>query len=173
VNRSIRYACLTLGLLLVCSCTAYAADQKYDTDAVLGIWATEPNDDGAYSHVEVFVQDGNYYGRIVFLSDPVYGDDEPEGTPGEPRADHENPDALLRGRPLLGIDLMTGFKFNGKNKWEDGRIYDPESGKDYRSKLTMKDPDTLEVFGYVKIGFVKLGRDSIWKRVVEAEAASE
>ena len=71
------------------------------------------------------------------------------------------------------MDLMTGFEHNGKNKWEDGHIYDPESGKDYRSKLTMKDPDTLEFFGYVKVGFVKLGRDTIWKRVEEVEGAEK
>jgi uncharacterized protein (DUF2147 family) len=54
---------------------------------------------------------------------------------------------------------------NGKNKWEDGRIYDPENGKTYRCKLTLKDEDTLELFGYVKVGFVKLGRDTTWLRV--------
>ena len=76
MNRSFRYACLTLGLLLVYLCTAFAADPKYDTDAVLGIWATEPNDDGAYSHVEIYPEDGKYNGRIVWLSSPVYEADE-------------------------------------------------------------------------------------------------
>jgi uncharacterized protein (DUF2147 family) len=173
VNRTIRIVCLVLGLMCVSSGPAAAADPVYDTDAVLGVWKTEPNDKGDFSHVEVIAQDGKYLGRIVFLSSPVYLDDEPEGTPGQPRADHMNPDTALQGRPLLGIDLMTGFEHNGKNKWEDGRIYDPESGKDFSSKLTMKDKDTLEVFGYVKVGFVKLGRDTIWKRVMEPGAAAE
>ena len=128
---------------------------------------TEPNDNGDYSHVEVYLADGKYSGRIVFLNSPVYREDEDEGTPGQPRVDTKNPDEKLRGRPLLGMDLMHGFAFNGKNKWEDGRIYDPESGKEYRCKVTMKDHDTLEIFGYVKVAFAKLGRDTIWKRVAE------
>lgn len=33
----------------------------------------------------------------------------------------------------------------------------------------MKDPDTLEVFGYVKVAFAKLGRDAIWEKVAEGE----
>ena len=47
----------------------------------------------------------------------------------------------------------------------DGRIYDPVAGKEYRCKLTLKDADTLEVYGYIKVGFVKMGRDTSWKRV--------
>lgn len=169
MNRSIRVSCLVLGLVLMPVYAASAADTVYDSDAVIGVWMTEPNDDGAYSHIEVFSQDGKYFGRIIWLSHPVYGDDEPDGPPGAPIVDKKNPDTSLRGRPLLGMDLMTDFKHNGKNKWEDGRIYDPESGKEYRCKVTMKDPDTLEVFGYIKVGFARLGRDTIWHRVVETE----
>jgi uncharacterized protein (DUF2147 family) len=160
------------GLFLLLPLAAAAGDPVYDTDAVVGLWATEPNDDGAYSHMEIYKQGAKYHGRIAWLSDPVYGDDEPEGEAGQPRLDHENPDPALRSRPLLGMELMRDFTFNGKNKWEDGRIYDPESGKEYRCKVTMKDPGTLEIFGYIKVGFAKFGRDTIWKRVVE-EATGE
>lgn len=159
---------LIITMLAVIPCTARAGDAVFATDAVLGVWATEPNDDGAYSHVEIYAEDGKFNGRIVWLSSPVYEEDESEGTTGQPRLDHFNPDDALKERPLLGLDLMTGFEHNGKNKWEDGRIYDPESGKEYRCKATMKEPDTLEIFGYVKVSFAKLGRDMIWKRVVEA-----
>ena len=69
----------------------------------------------------------------------------------------------------MGLVLASGFEFNGKNKWEDGSIYDPESGKTYRAKITMKDQDTLELFGYIKVGFAKLGRDTTWKRLAEKE----
>ena len=173
MNGTIRIAGMIM-MLLVVPLAATAGDTVYDTDTVLGIWATEPNDDDAYSHIEIYEDAGKYNGRIVWLSSLVYEDDETEGTVGQPRLDHFNPDDDLKARPLLGLDLMTGFEHNGKNKWEDGRIYDPEEGKDYRCKATMKDPDTLEIFGYVKVGFVKLGRDMIWKRVVvEAGAGSE
>jgi uncharacterized protein (DUF2147 family) len=170
LKRSAPTFCLTLLVLgFVMAGPAIAGDPVYDTDAVLGVWSTEPNDDGGYSHIEVYQAGDKYQGRIVWLSSPVYGDDEAEGTPGQPRADHQNSEESLKGRPLLGMDLMSEFEHNGKNKWEDGRIYDPESGKEYRCKVTLKDPDTLEVFGYIKVGFAKLGRDTVWKRVFELE----
>lgn len=146
---------------------ALAGDPVYDESAILGHWMTEPNDDGNYSHIEIYLVDGKYNGRIVYLNSPVVLEGDEEKTVGQPRTDFNNPDEKLRGRPLLGMDLMSGFEHNGKNKWEEGRIYDPESGKEYRCKITMKDEDTLEVFGYIKVGFAKLGRDTGWTRVVE------
>ena len=144
-----------------------AGDPVYEKDAVLGIWKTEPNDNGDYSHVEIYETDGKYSGRIIYLNSPVVLAGDEDGVVGQPRADFKNPDEMLRGRPLAGMDLMFGFEHNGKNKWEDGRIYDPESGKEYNCKVTMKDPDNLEIFGYIKVGFAKFGRDTTWIRVIE------
>ena len=158
---------MALLMVLIPGTGAWAGDAVFEENAIAGVWMTEPNDTGDYSHIEIYVADGKFNGRIVFLNSPVYREGEEGGEPGQPRTDFRNPDESLRGRPLSGMDLMRGFEHNGKNKWEDGRIYDPESGKEYRCKATMKDADTLEIFGYVKVGFVKLGRDTVWKRVVE------
>lgn len=159
----------TLGSSL--ASVAVAGDPVFEKDAVLGIWKTEPNDNGDYSHVEIYLADGKYSGRIVFLNSPVFLEGDEGGEPGQPRSDFKNPDEALQERPLLGMDLMYGFKHNGKNKWEDGRVYDPESGKEYNCKVTMKDTDTLEIFGYIKVAFAKLGRDTAWVRVDGADEA--
>ena len=165
-----RVVVLVWVMMLGCGSSAVAGDPVFDKDAVLGIWKTEPNDDGNYSHVEVYLADGKYSGRIVFLNSPVVLEGDDEGTVGEPRSDFKNPDEALRGRPLVGMDLMYGFKHNGRNKWEDGRIYDPESGKEYNCKVTMKDSGTLEIFGYIKVAFAKLGAGHrVWKRVQDGE----
>ncbi|RKZ19961.1 DUF2147 domain-containing protein [bacterium] len=156
---------LVLAILLL-PCLALAGDPVFPADAIFGIWETEHDEpDVRWSHIEVYEEGGKVHGRIVWLSHPVYDEGDPDGPAGQPVVDTENKDEALRSRPILGMELMRGFEHNGKNKWEDGHIYDPESGKDYRCKATLKDTDTLEVFGYVKVGFVKLGRDSIWKRL--------
>ena len=160
-------ASLVLLVALTLGTGAWAADPVFESAAIAGVWKTEPNDEGRFSHIEIYLRDGKYHGKIVYLNSPVVVEGDEDGTVGETRKDFRNPDESLRGRPLLGMDLMYGFEHNGKNKWEDGRIYDPESGKEYRCKVTMKDPDTLEIFGYIKVGFAKLGRDTIWKRVGE------
>jgi uncharacterized protein (DUF2147 family) len=161
--KTIRLTLLSILLIIVATRPA-AADPVYPADAVIGIWETEHTENG-WSHVEIFAREGKYHGRIVWLSEPVYKPDDTMA--GQPVVDRENPDASLRGRSLVGLEIMRGFLHDGEHKWTDGRIYDPESGKEYRCKITMKDPDTLEIFGYVKVGFVKLGRNTTWTRVEE------
>jgi hypothetical protein len=56
---------------------------------------------------------------------------------------------------------MKNFGFNSK-KWVDGRIYDPDNGKTYKCKMTLKEGGILHVRGY--IGISALGRTTIWTR---------
>ena len=76
--------------------------------------------------------------------------------------DELNPDPELRDRLLLGLTIMDGFTFAGDGKWKSGRIYDPNSGKTYKCKLTLVDANTLELRGY--IGISLLGRTETWSR---------
>lgn len=64
--------------------------------------------------------------------------------PGGPRVDANNPDKGLRDRPLQGLAILTGFVAAG-DRWK-GRVYDPESGRSYRSEL-VRDGATLHVKG--------------------------
>ena len=65
----------------------------------------------------------------------------------------------------MGLELMHSFRADD-GKWKDGRIYDPDNGKTYRSELTLAaDGQVLKVRGYVKIAFVKVGRTTEWSRV--------
>ena len=54
-------------------------------------------------------------------------------TPKGPPVDERNPDPKLRKRPILGLEVLSGFTDKGKD-WR-GRIYDPEGGKWYKSIL--------------------------------------
>lgn len=76
--------------------------------------------------------------------------------------DELNPDPELRDRLLLGLTIMDRFTFAGDGKWKSGRIYDPNSGKTYKCKLTLVDANTLELRGY--IGISLLGRTETWTR---------
>ena len=68
--------------------------------------------------------------------------------PGVPTTDVKNPNAALRGRPLQGLRILDGFK-PGKETWEDGRIYDPKTGKSYRSVLKLNPDGSLKVSGCI------------------------
>lgn len=87
----------------------------------------------------------------------------PTKKPGEPpRYDDNNPDPALRERPLDGLTIMKGFEYAGDGRWTGGTIYDPNSGKTYKSTLTLVDADTLKVRGY--IGVSLFGRSDTWTR---------
>lgn len=70
-----------------------------------------------------------------------------------------------KGKPLIGLEIIRGAKkADGKTVWEDGKIMDPENGKDYSLNLTPEDGGkSLEVRGY--LGLAVIGRSQTWVRV--------
>jgi len=78
-------------------------------------------------------------------------------TPGRPQTDIKNPEPSLRNRPLEGINILSGFTAGG-DRW-NGRIYDPESGKTYRSELSAAGA-TLKVKGCISF----FCRSQTWTR---------
>lgn len=68
-------------------------------------------------------------------------------TPGAPRNDANNPDEKLRARPIEGLTILSDFTDAG-SLWK-GKIYDPESGKTYTSKLARNPNGSLKVQGCI------------------------
>ena len=68
--------------------------------------------------------------------------------PGIPRTDVHNPNPKLRARQLVGLPMLGGFTWNGQ-QWTGGRIYDPKTGRTYRSKLSVGTDGSLSVSGCV------------------------
>jgi len=65
--------------------------------------------------------------------------------------DANNPDESLRSRPVLGLLMIRDFKSAGAGKWTGGKIYDPNSGKTYGSKMTANPDGTLKVEGCIAV----------------------
>ncbi|MEQ6291539.1 DUF2147 domain-containing protein [Vogesella sp. GCM10023246] len=80
-----------------------------------------------------------------------------------------NPDAVcdkcdgaLKGKPIVGLTIMTGLKKDG-DAWENGKILDPKSGKVYSAKAKLVEGGKkLEVRGF--LGISLLGRTQVWER---------
>ena len=68
-----------------------------------------------------------------------------------------------KDKPMVGLEIIRGAKkAEGKDVWEDGKILDPENGRNYSLKLTPIDGGKkLEVRG--SIG--PFGRTQTWVRV--------
>lgn len=134
-----------------------------DGDAILGVWATDPDGEGGQAHIEIYADGDRYSGKIVWLEEPLYTAQDEDGEEGEPKVDKNNPDPALQTRQIMGLELMTGFKFDGKGTWKKGTIYDPDNGKTYKCKIKVGDDGALNVRGF--IGVSMLGRTSVWTRV--------
>jgi uncharacterized protein (DUF2147 family) len=74
--------------------------------------------------------------------------------------DANNPDTSLRSRPILGMLMIRDFKSAGPGKWTGGKIYDPNSGKTYGSKMSANPNGTLKVEGCVAV----VCQAQTWKR---------
>ncbi|MGB9702876.1 MAG: DUF2147 domain-containing protein [Candidatus Kapaibacteriota bacterium] len=119
-------------------------------DDIIGQWYTENNE----SLVEIYKNNGKYYGKIIWLKEPNRN--------GKPKLDEKNPDDKLKERPILGLNILKDFVFDGSNEWNDGKIYDPKSGKTYSCYIKFEDTDKLKIRGY--IGISLLGRTTYWTR---------
>ncbi len=102
---------------------------------ITGRWVTQSKD----GVVEVNPCGENICGKLSkFLVNPPAG-------PGA--KDINNPDKALRSRTILGMNVLTGFKAAG-DEWK-GQIYDPKSGKTYRSIVYKGKSGNLVVKGCI------------------------
>jgi len=136
-----------------------AAASTGDGNSILGTWEVE---DGS-GNIEIQRCGEKYCGRIVWIREPNYPADDKGGMAGKPLLDRENPRRELRGRPQLGLRIMEGYTFRGKNLWDDGTIYNTENGKTYRSTLSLLSQDRLKLRGF--IGIPLFGGSTVWKRL--------
>ncbi|TKC06288.1 DUF2147 domain-containing protein [Pedobacter frigoris] len=120
-------------------------------DAILGKWINSSGE----AHIEITKRSDKYFGKIVWLK-------EPKDAKGNVKTDVNNPNAALRSKQILGLEILKDFEFSG-DKWTDGKIYDPKSGKTYSCNMSLKSNGDLNMRGYVGISLI--GRSETWKKV--------
>jgi uncharacterized protein (DUF2147 family) len=128
-------------------------------DDILGVWYNQEKD----ARIEIYKCGVNYCGKVVWLQEPNYPEGSQDGVPGTPKLDHNNPDPTRRRVPIIGLQIVRDFRYDGENKWADGNVYDPKNGKTYSGKITLVSPRQLNLRGYI-LGIPFLGRTAIWTR---------
>lgn len=132
------------GAILLSSSCVYAGSG----DEILGIWLNAQGD----GYIEISKNAKSFEGVIV-------GSPNPDGAK---RVDINNPEPKRRSQSLLGLKILSGFSFDGVDRWTGGQIYDPNNGKTYRCNLELIERDTMAVRGYV--GIPLFGRTETWTR---------
>ena len=70
------------------------------------------------------------------------------------------------GRELVGAVILRDLDQDG-NEWSGGKITDPKNGKTYNVKMSLRDANTLDVRGFIKVPLMgsAIGRTQTWYRV--------
>ena len=148
---------------------AAGAAAAVEPDAIVGTWSTEDKDGNRDSIVAIAKRGDEYVGTVMWVKYRVYPQNDPKGMVGQPVFDRENPVPALRKRPILGLQVVNGLRFED-DEWVGGKIYAPREGATYNMKASLEGTDTLKMRGY--IGAPLLGRTVTWLRAkVPAEGA--
>jgi uncharacterized protein (DUF2147 family) len=140
-------------ILTIAAFLPLAASPATPQSAVAGTWLTE---DGG-SKVEIAPATGAdgstvVSGKVVWLKEPTRD--------GKPVLDANNGDAALRGRPIMGLEILSGFKPAAGGAWAGGTVYSPRSGKSFPAELSLAADGRLQI--KVKAGVVS--RTLFWTR---------
>lgn len=119
---------------------------------ILGEWLNADKN----GKVLIYKVGENYFGKISWIKKP----NNPDGTP---QKDILNPDEKLRNQTIEGLVIMKDLEYDGENEWEDGTIYDPDSGKTYSCSMEINKNGVLGIRGY--IGISLLGQTTEWTKV--------
>jgi len=110
------------------------------SDAILGKWINIQGN----LEVEVYKQGNDLKAKLLW-----FDDSDDKSKPINVRTDEKNPDKRLRSRKLIGIDVLRNLKYYpGENEWDNGKIYDSSSGKEWSSEAWITKDGLLKVKGY-------------------------
>mgnify|MGYP003644513369 FL=1 len=136
---------MTMALGLIPAAMAFATP-ALAANSILGDWVTQDRD----AIIRIAKCGKTVCGRIhKFLVTPPNGVGQ---------KDIHNPDKSLRNRTVLGLPILTGFTPDD-DIWR-GKIYDPKSGKTYRSEVSLESANKLKMKGCIL--FICQGQD--WTR---------
>ncbi|MEH0155848.1 DUF2147 domain-containing protein [Limibacter armeniacum] len=123
-------------------------------ELIEGLWLTGAKD----AHVHVWIgEDDRAYGKVAWME----RDANKDGS--KPRVDELNPKKDLRSRTLEGLVILDGFQYKGDGEWEEGKVYDPDTGNTYSGTIKNNGPNVLKMHGYV--GIKLFGRSENWIRI--------
>ncbi len=126
-------------LLIVVSFFFYSAQSLSQTGAneILGYYMSPEKN----SIFKFYKSGQKYYGKLVWMKNPA-------------RLDTLNPDKKKHHSKLLGSLIAWDFVSDGKHSWNKGHIYDANSGKTYKAKITRDKDNNLILRGYVGVQLI-------------------
>lgn len=128
---------------------------------ILGRWISPKYKDGNQVILEVYEkEDGQFYGKMIGQTVPLYQEGE---FAGQEKMDLKNPDASLRTRKLIGLELMERMSYQEEaNDYSGGQIYIPGMGKTMYAKIQIHGKEMKMKASFDKLGV--LGKTQLWTK---------
>lgn len=119
----------------------------------VGVWTTiDDETKKPRSLVRISEKDGVYTGTVEKIFDPAKQDS---------KCDQCAADDPRRGKPVIGMTILSELKHIGESVYAGGSVLDPANGKTYNAKVTVIDGGKkLEMRG----SFLFIGRTQTWLR---------
>ncbi|MBS0331583.1 MAG: DUF2147 domain-containing protein [Proteobacteria bacterium] len=143
-----------VGLLAAATCCA-AGVAHAAGDPVFGVWLTAAKD-GKVRIAPCAADAAETCGVVVWGRGP-------NGEDARTLTDVKNPDPARRAQPIVGLQIISGFRRDGEGGWTGGRIYEPQTGRTFKAKMASKGPNGLKVSGCVLV----FCRAESWTRTTE------
>ena len=120
-----------------------------------GLWRSIDDKTGE-AKAEIRIKDNGAGALHGVLEKRLAKDAKPEDVCSECKDERKD-------KPLLGLEIIRGAKkAEGRDVWEDGKILDPENGRNYTLRMTpIEGGKKLQVRG----SFGPFGRTQTWIRV--------
>jgi len=138
-----------------------SASFAVNAESVIGTWANWSDDNKIIdSHIEIFKEGKEFKGKIIWLRETVF----PVGheKAGQEKVDCKNPNEKLRGRKVLGLEMLTKFKYNKNDKrWVDGKVYNATDGKTYHGNMWLLEDGNLKLKGSID-AWGLIGKEKTW-----------
>ncbi|SNR34460.1 hypothetical protein SAMN06265371_101531 [Lutibacter agarilyticus] len=136
---------LIIGFALIVGVNSYS-------QTIFGKWKTFDEETGnEKSIVEIYEQNGKAYGKILQLLEK-----------GKENNLCDNCSGAKKGQPIKGMEIINGLT-KDDDEWNDAKILDPKTGKEYKCYIVLEEDNKLKVRGY--LGFSLIGRTQYWTRM--------
>ncbi|MEO5998057.1 MAG: DUF2147 domain-containing protein [Chitinophagaceae bacterium] len=133
----------------------YGFSSSEQSNLILGKWISQEGN----VIVQLIEDSGTFKGKILWFDDT-----DDLNRPMNLRTDIKNPDVNLRNRRILGLDVLVGLTYNPEcNCWQNGKIYDTNSGRIRSSSVKIEKENLLKICGFWHFEF--LGRTMVFRRL--------
>jgi len=144
-----KYLIILFGLVLHMQ---VGSAQQQGGDRICGKWMAAENN----LTVLVYKSGDHFKAKIIWFKDDP-------GKPMDEWRDAHNPDASLRSRKLLGMEVLNDLKYDaGDDAWNDGTVYDAQHGHTWDASAYIDKKGLLRVRGYWHLKI--FGRTMTFKR---------